>query len=102
MYLQRDDRAPRKVRGQSEAAGSPSVRVMSAPPREPVSESQWQLYQRAAVTIYQAGEPRELTRARDDLEAWLAAAEHLTRTTGQVALVPHVVASALRFGGWAA
>lgn len=56
-------------------------------------------YRAATVTIYSAGEPRELTNARDDLGQWYLTAVKLNRD-GTTALVPYLVGQALHFGGW--
>ena len=99
MHSQRENRAPRQARGPQTNSATPSVRILTAPAREPVTRAEWKLYQHAAVTIYTAGEPVELTRARDELESWLVVAKQLDRN-GTPALVPYLVAQALRYGGW--
>lgn len=91
-------RTPRQVYGHAQATDTQSVRAWTAD-GPAVSMAVWQLWERAARTIYSPGEPVELTRVRDELESWRDVARDQYRQGYPAILQPHVM-HALRIAGW--
>jgi hypothetical protein len=67
MHNKKQDRAPRGAHGQ---AANTSVPVYSCSHDKQLTEHEFLMYRSAALIPYQYGEPRELTRARNEVDSW--------------------------------
>lgn len=99
MNLKRESRTPGQAYGSTAKNPGHSLRAHTASPSNEITWNDWLLYERASVTLYTPGEPRELSEIRADLDNWLTTIADMN-ARGQVPILPHVVWRALRYAGW--
>ena len=96
MHNKKQDRAPRGAHGQ---AANTSVPVYSCSHDKQLTEHEFLMYRSAALIPYQYGEPRELTRARNNVDSWCDYAESQLRH-GMPIIPPAPVLHAMQLRGW--
>lgn len=99
MTYKRESRTPGKVHGSTSENPKAILRAHTASPRNDLTWHDWQVYERASTSVYMAGEPVELTRARDELDSWRLVVADLN-AQGLTPILAHHVWRALRYGGW--